>query len=178
MAPPADGAPPGGAAAGPPAPGAGSTDPAAPSSPPDGPRVQGYARRAERAADPERAGDVRLEHPYPFRFRQLQARALAGDAGGAHQYVEAVKLLQAGVAQAFECQAVGHVGRLTQRAAAAGLDLAGHFIDERLSPAGRDDVRARIREPQRDGPADAARAADDHGDTAAQTEEGHRAIIG
>ena len=58
------------------------------------------------------------------------------------------------------------------RSPAASLDLGRDRVDERLAPAGGDDVGAGVREPERQRAADAARAADDDGPSAGQIENG------
>ena len=86
-----------------------------------------------------------------------------------------IERVEARIAQDLERCSVRDIDRLPQRSAAARLDLRRDLLDERLPPSAGDNVCARVGEPQRDGSADTARAADDDGHAFAQIEEGrHR----
>ena len=128
-------------------------------------------RGAKHLAGAQHAGQVRLEDARPIRFVHLQRRHALGHAGGGHHDVDAAQLAHARVAQRRHRRDVGHVGACDRRSASARANLDGRPLHQVATPSGSHHVRARVGEAERDGAADAARAAHDHGDTAGEIEQ-------
>ena len=75
------------------------------------------------------------------------------------------------VAQRRHRRDVGHVGTGDCRLPSTRANLGGRLFHQVATSSGSHDVRARVGETERDGAADPARAAHDHGDTAGEIEQ-------
>ena len=125
----------------------------------------------------ERAEQVRLEHLAPRVDRHAHDQVVARDAGVVDEDVDLAVRVERGLDQRLSGFRLRHVRLNGQRLAAERLDLLRGLLRRgRVARVREADVGALLGEPQRDGLADAARPARDHGRLASQIDHRLRVL--
>ena len=125
---------------------------------------------AEGTAPAQHSREVCVHDLFPLGVRDVERRTPHGDACGVYQDVDLAELLDRRVRERLDGFGVPDVRGYRERAASATFDLTHHFMDEIRTATGRDYIRTRVGEAERDGFADARRSADDGGSASVEIE--------